>query len=254
MWFDSHCHLHLCAEKEPVEAIIDRARLAGVVEMLTVGIDAPSSREAVEIATTTGVYASVGVHPNSATEWNAEVAAEIEELARNERVVAIGETGLDLYWDRVPLEVQKEVFAAHIDLAKRSHKTLVIHTRDSIDEALEVLGVEGAPEKLIFHCWSGTTDQMGSALDMGAFVSFAGNTSFKNAQNLRDIARIVPDSQLLVETDSPYLTPMPHRGTPNEPRHLPFVGVAVAASRDRAVPEISDLTTSNARRAFSLTS
>ena len=252
MWFDSHCHLHLCAEEEPVGNVIDRARIAGVVEMLTVGIDLGSSRAAREIASATGVYASVGIHPNSADQWTPEAAASIEELARDDVVVAIGETGLDLYRDRVPLDIQKEAFRAQIAMAKELRKTLVIHTRESIDEALDVLGAESPPEKLIFHCWSGTSHQMKAALEMGAFVSFAGNTSFKSADDLRDSAALVPDEQLLVETDSPFLTPVPHRGKPNEPRHLPFVGTAVAAARKSPVSDISDLTSSNARRALSL--
>ena len=206
----------------------------------------------VEIAEERGVYAAVGIHPNSADGWSEETAREIETLGGDERTVAIGETGIDLYWDRVPLDVQKRAFVAHIELAKRLDKTLVIHTRESMNVALDVLSGEGPPDRVIFHCWSGDEEQLKSALDLGAFISFAGNTSFKSADDLRSSASLVPGPQLLVETDSPFLTPVPHRGKPNEPRHVPFVGTAVADARQTTVPEISDLTTSNARRAFAL--
>lgn len=220
--------------------------------MLTVGIDLQSSHLAVDIAASDGVYAAVGIHPNSANEWHSTAQAELRELATSARVVAIGESGLDLYRDAVSLPRQQEAFAAHIALAKDLGKTLVIHTRESMDEALDQLGAEGAPLGCIFHCWSGSEQQLKVALDLGAFISFAGNTSFKSAGDLRSVARLVPDDRLLVETDSPFLTPVPHRGKPNEPRHLPFVGVAVAEARDVPVKALAGLTRSNARRAFAL--
>jgi TatD DNase family protein len=220
--------------------------------MLTVGIDIESSRRALEIANAEEVYASVGVHPNSADGFGPDADAELRTMAADERVVAIGESGLDLYRDTVPLPRQREAFSAHIALAKDLGKTLVIHTRDSMNEALDQLRAERPPLGCIFHCWSGSDTQLAAALDLGAFISFAGNTSFKSAEDLRTIARQVPEDRILVETDSPFLTPVPHRGKPNEPRHLPFVGVAVAEARDVAVKVLAQQTTSNARRAFGL--
>ena len=252
MWFDSHCHLHICEENAPVAEILERAALAGVLEMTTIGIDIASSKRAVEIAEMgSGLYASVGVHPNSATEWDDAAAVAIEELVCHERVVGIGESGLDFYRDSAPPEVQRSVFAAHIELAKRYDKALVIHTRESLDDALDMLANVGPPRRFVFHCWSGDHDrQLKTALAFGAYISFAGNVSFKNAENLRRAAAAVPHDRLLVETDSPYLSPVPHRGKPNEPRQVNFVGVAVAHARDESVHQVAEQTTQNARRLF----
>ena len=251
MWFDSHCHLHLCEENSPLADVIERARGAGVNEMLTVGIDLASSLRALEIAASTGTRAAAGVHPNSSLEWDEEEAAAIEDLLQDERVSAVGETGLDFYRDAAPADVQERAFLDHIELAKSYNKTLVIHTRDSVGEALEVLKEVGAPQRLVFHCWSGDLDQLTTALDLGAHISFAGNVSFKSAEDLRDAARAVPAERLLVETDSPFLSPVPHRGKPNEPALVAAVGAAVADARDESVDSVAEHTTRNARDLFS---
>jgi TatD DNase family protein len=252
LWFDSHCHLHICEENAPVTEVLERAGRAGVLEMTTIGIDVATSRRAVEIAEMgPGLYASVGVHPNSATEWDESAAEAIEELVRHERVVGIGESGLDFYRDSAPPEVQRRVFEAHIELAKTYDKALVIHTRDSLDEALEMLASVGPPRRFVFHCWSGDDDrQLKTALAYGAYISFAGNVSFKSAENLRLAAAAVPHERLLVETDSPYLSPVPHRGKPNEPRQVSFVGLAVAQAREESVHQVAEQTTQNARSLF----
>ena len=250
MWFDSHCHLHLCEENAPAAEVIERARSAGVDEMLTVGIDVESSRRSVELASEPGVHASVGLHPNSATAWSDSIESELAAMLERPEVVAVGETGLDFYRDAAPPELQHTAFAAHIDLAKRYEKALVIHTRASIDEAIEVLAVEVAPDRVVFHCWSGDENQMRRALDLGAYISFAGNVSFKSAEDLRAVARAVPHDRFLVETDSPFLSPVPHRGKPNEPRQVTFVGVAVAQARAVSVHMLAEQATQNARALF----
>ena len=247
MWFDSHCHLHLCEESGPLDEVVGRAHAAGVLEMLTVGIDIESSRRSVELAQRYGCRAAVGVHPNSSLSWDDSTEKELEELLSNDVVAAVGESGLDFYRDYSPPEVQRIAFSAHIGLAKEHRKALVIHTRDSMDEALEVLAAEGPPDRFIFHCWSGDERQLKAALDLGAYISFAGNVSFKNAENLRSAAVAVPVDRLLVETDSPFLSPEPHRGKPNEPRQVNFVGVAVAKVRGTSVHALSEQTTQNAR-------
>lgn len=251
MWFDSHCHLHLCETGTP-EEIVDRARAAGVTQLLTVGIDVESSARSIDLAADDGVHAAVGVHPNSSEGWSRGHLSALEELAGHDRVVAIGESGLDFYRDDAARDVQLAAFRDHIDLAKRSAKTLVIHTRDSIDVALEVLSEAKPPERLIFHCWSGAQTQLVAALELGAYISFAGNVSFKTADDLRAAAAAVPSDRLLVETDSPYLTPVPNRGKPNEPRQVAFVGAAVAQARGIPVPELARITSENARQAFGL--
>jgi TatD DNase family protein len=253
MWFDSHCHLHLCEQEVSLDDLLTRARTNGVDQMVAVGIEVASSERALDIAREhEGVYASAGVHPNDATSWNEEVGQRVDELLSHDEVVAVGETGLDFYRDYTPHDVQRAAFRDHIELAKGHRKPLVIHTRDSTTAAIDELVAAGPPERLIFHCWSGTTDELKSALELGAHVSFAGNVSFKSAGDLREAARLVPDDRLLVETDSPFLAPVPHRGKPNEPGFVAAVGRAVAEARDRDDAEIARSTTANARRIFGL--
>ncbi len=250
MWFDSHCHLHLCASDDSLDAIVGRAHAAGVLDIVTVGIDITSSARSVEIASKYGVMASVGVHPNFAREWTDSSADALRDLLAHDRVVAVGESGLDFYRDHAPHDVQRKVFSAHIALAKESGKALIIHTRDSVDAAIDQLAAEGPPDRVVFHCWSGNTLQLTAALDLGAYISFAGNVSFKNAGALRDAAVATPHDRLLVETDSPFLAPEPHRGKTNEPRLVPFVGVAVAEARGTSAHALAEQTTNNARMLF----
>ncbi|MDQ3659646.1 MAG: TatD family hydrolase, partial [Actinomycetota bacterium] len=155
MWFDSHCHLHICEQGTSLADLIERAEDAGVHALVSLGTDASSSRRAVAIAHDFGVYAGVGVHPNDAGAWSDGAAADIEALLSDERVVAVGETGLDFYRDEVPADLQRAAFSAHVEISKRHQKALVIHTRNSVVEVLDMLDSEGAPERLVFHCWSG---------------------------------------------------------------------------------------------------
>lgn len=251
MWFDSHCHLHLCDDADPTD-LVTAARAAGVDNMVTIGIDVESSRRAIDIAGTTDVHASVGVHPNSATGWDEAAHRAIDELATDEHVVAIGESGLDFYRDHAPHDVQRTVFRDHIALAKRHDKPLVIHTRASTSAALEVLEAAGPPERVIFHCWSGDEDEIARALRLGAYISFAGNVSFPSAEDLRAAARAVPAERLLIETDAPFLTPVPHRGHPNAPANVVHVGAAIAQARAVDEETIAATTNANARTVFGL--
>jgi TatD DNase family protein len=253
VWFDSHCHLHICEEDDAVERVLERASQRGVKEMVSVGIDRASNARSVELALAhDGVYASVGLHPNDSADWSDEIAAELDDLVRKPRVVGVGESGLDFYWDKAPRDAQEPVFRAHIALAKDHDKALIIHTRESMDEALGVLEAAGSPPRFVFHCWSGSEAQLARALEMGAYVSFAGNVSFKNAEPLRAAARLVPPERLLVETDSPFLTPVPFRGKRNEPAHVALVGEAVAGARGETPEAIAALTSRNARALFAL--
>jgi TatD DNase family protein len=253
MWFDSHCHLHICEQEESLDDLLTRARAKGVEQMVAIGIEAASSKRALAIASEReGVYSSAGVHPNNAMGWNEEAGLLVDELLAHDEVVAVGETGLDFYRDYTPHDVQRAAFRDHIRLAKSHHKPLVIHTRDSTTAAIEELESLDPPEKLIFHCWSGNTAELKRALALGAHVSFAGNVSFKSADDLRDVARLVPVDRLLIETDSPFLAPVPHRGKPNEPSFVADVGRAVAEARDQDETEVARSTTANARRIFGL--
>jgi TatD DNase family protein len=254
MWFDSHCHLHVCEQETSLEDLLTRARPNGVEQMVAIGIEVASSERALAIAREQdGVYSSAGVHPNDATSWTEEAGRRIDELLADDEVVAVGETGLDFYRDYTPHDVQRAAFRDHIELAKGHGKPLVIHTRDSTTAAIEALEAAGPPEKLIFHCWSGNTDELTRALGLGAHVSFAGNVSFKSADDLRAAARLVPDDRLLIETDSPFLAPVPHRGRPNEPGFVGDVGRAVADARGQDETAVALETTTNARRIFGLT-
>jgi TatD DNase family protein len=252
LWFDSHCHLHLVEESRPLDEVLAGARLAGVTELVTVGIDVNSSERAVELADETGVWACVGIHPSSADQLTSDARATLEAVVKKDRVVAVGETGLDFYREHADPQDQGRAFRAHIELAKAWDKALVIHTRASVDEALGQLWQEGPPERLVFHCWSGDEDQLLKALELGAFISFAGNISFKNAPNLRALAREVPSERLLVETDAPFLAPVPFRGRPNAPEHLPLVGASVAQARSQDIETVAARTTENARRLFGI--
>lgn len=252
MWFDSHCHLHICEEDRPVEEVIAEAREAGVVEMLTVGFDRESNPRSVALAENEGVYASVGLHPNSATAFDDATVATFEPLLSNPKVVAVGETGLDFYRDWAPRADQERAFSAQIALAKSYGKALVIHTRESLPAALDLLESQGPPERFVLHCWSGTPADLERVRAMDGYVSFAGNVSFKSAADLRDVVPLVPADRLLIETDSPYLTPVPHRGKPNSPAKVVHVGEAVAEVLSAPPEEIATLTTANARRFFGL--
>ncbi len=250
-WFDTHCHLH-DVEAEPGE-VIARARAAGVTDIVTLGVDVPTSRRCTRLAAEfDGVWAGVAYHPSETQGWHHTWTADIEALAEEPRVVAIGESGLDYHWDTSFVDSQQRAFAAHIGMAKRLDKTLVIHTRDSIAEALEMLNRAGAPERLVFHCWTGSIEHLEEALGLGAYISFAGNVSYKKAPEIREAAKAVPADRLLVETDSPYLAPEPYRGKPNEPAYVVAVGEAVAVARDQAAEEVAAMSTANARTVFGL--
>lgn len=250
-WFDSHCHLQLCADNDPVDDIVARARDAGVANILVVGIDRSSSEAALDIAAEHDLVASVGVHPNSADTYE-ESREQIARLTEEGRVVAVGETGLDFYRDSCPPDIQRRVFRAHLGLAASADKAVVIHTRESVDAALDEVESAGAPDRFVFHCWSGNAHQLRRALALGAFISFAGNVSFKNADQLRELAVSVPRDRLLVETDSPFLSPVPHRGRPNEPGRVVHVGDAVAHARGESPDELAALTYTNACRFLAL--
>ncbi|HVF54228.1 MAG TPA: TatD family hydrolase [Actinomycetota bacterium] len=254
-WFDSHCHLQLC--DDPPNHVVARAADAGVSGIMTAAIDLASSREVLEIATSVdvsniNVVVAVGIHPNSANEHSDDAMTTIEEWSARPEVVAIGESGLDFFRDHVAPDVQERSFRDHIGLATRSGKALVIHTRASIEAALDILEEVGPPPRLIFHCWSGDDAALERAVALGAHISFAGNVTFKNAPELRAAAERVPDDRLLVETDSPYLAPEPHRGRPNEPGFVGRTGEVVAGVRGMDAGAARDMTSANALAVFGL--
>ena len=246
MWTDSHCHLPPAAE---AAAVASAARAAGVERLVTVGTDAATSRIAVEHASVDpGVWATVGLHPHDASQGLDGIA----ELLQEPRVVAVGECGLDYHYDRSPRPVQRLVFAAQIGLAHEHDLALVIHTRDAWDDTFAVLAAEGAPTRTVFHCFSGGPGEAERALATGAALSFSGIVSFKGAAEIRQAAAACPLDRLMVETDSPYLAPVPHRGRPNQPAWLPLVGAAVADARAVATEVVEWATTTAAARLFAM--
>jgi len=257
---DAHTHLDAATGtgRDDVTAAMDRAQAVGVVAAVTVADDLASAAWACEAAAWDHrVYAAVALHPTRAGDLDDAARAEIERLSAGPRVVAVGETGLDYYWPGkldgcASPDQQREAFAWHIDLAKRLGKPLMIHDRDAHDDVLAVLEAEGAPETVIFHCFSGDAPMARACADAGYVMSFAGPVTFKNARELREAAVLAPDELILVETDAPYLTPHPHRGKANEPFCLPWTLRGLAELREVPEERLADTVRGNAERVFRL--
>lgn len=248
---DSHCHLDIIAGS--IAEHLQDARAAGVEKVVTIGIDVESSRWA---AATAGehdnVAATVAIHPNEASHATDDVLDVIDELVALPQVRGVGETGLDYYRDTATPAQQHHSFRRHIDIAKRRAKTLVIHDREAHHDVLRILDEEGAPERVVLHCFSGDAEFARECARRGYYMSFAGNVTFKNAQQLRDAACACPLELLLVETDAPFLTPVPHRGKPNSPALLPHTVHALADTRGEDVSALADAVTRNANIVFFL--
>ncbi len=248
MWADSHCHVPY----QGLEATaVDEALAAGVGRLVSVGTDAAQSAAAVALAgSRPEVWATVGLHPHDASRG----VDTLDPLLSppDARVVGIGECGLDYHYDHSPREVQREVFAAQVHLALRHRLTLVIHTREAWDDTFAVLDAEGVPERTVFHCFTGGPTEARRALGLGAWLSFSGIVTFKGAGEVREAARLCPPERLLVETDSPYLAPVPHRGRPNRPAWVAVVGEALAAARSEPVGTVEDATWAATAEAFGL--
>ena len=224
--------------------------------MVTVADDMVAARWVVQASSWDDrVFAAVALHPTRTATMNDAERAELERLVRQPRVVAVGETGLDYYWTRVdpacsPPEAQQDAYRWHIDLAKRVGKPLMIHDRDAHRDVLTVLEQESPPETVIFHCFSGDAAMARACVDAGYVLSFSGTVTFRNARALREAAMLVPDGQLLVETDAPFLTPHPHRGKPNEPVNLPYTVADLAVLRGQDVAELAASSSATAERVF----
>jgi TatD DNase family protein len=249
---DSHCHLDLLAV--PVAEALAASRAAGVPRVVTVGVDVASSRWSADTAAEfEGVVAAVAMHPNEAAEsadLDADLAA-ITELAALPQVRAVGETGLDYYrTGEAGRPAQERSFRRHIALAKATGKALVIHDRDAHDDVLRVLDDEGDPETVVMHCFSGGADFARRCTERGFVLSFAGNVTFKNAGLLREAVAVTPLDQLLVETDAPFLTPVPFRGRHNAPHLIPLTLRAIAEQRGVPIDELAQLVTATATRVF----
>ena len=251
--FDSHCHLDAmgCRERADVAVAVAAAQAVGVRRVVTVGDTVDSSRWCAEAAAAhPDVFAAVAIHPNEAAGVDDASYDQLRALALRPQVRAIGETGLDYYWGRVDPGVQQEVFRWHIALAKEVGKPLVIHDRDAHGDVLRILHDEGAPPWTIFHCFSGDADMARLCTARGYVLSFAGTLTFKNAQALREAARVVPAERLLVETDAPFLAPMPYRGRPNAPYLVPFTARVLAEIKGIHIEQLCETITRTGELAF----
>ncbi|GAA2011026.1 TatD family hydrolase [Nocardiopsis rhodophaea] len=277
---DSHTHMDM--QDPAVPEIIAAAEAVGVTPLIQVGVDVPSSQWAAQAATEyPAVWAAVALHPNEAprivhgdgargvevddTDWAGKVrsaaglagldeaVAEIDRLAALPQVRAVGETGLDYFrTGEEGVEAQQESFRRHIDIAKRNGLAVMIHDRDAHDDVLRILKEEGAPEKVVFHCFSGDADMAKLCAENGYFMSFAGNVTFASAQQLRAAAAVAPPDLILVETDAPFLTPKPYRGRPNAPYLIPHTLRAIAEVKGMDEDDLATAIASNATRAFGL--
>lgn len=243
MWTDTHCHL----DTGDVDDVLDAAHAAGVTTFLTVGCDRESSQRAIDIASAhPDVWASVGLHPHEAVHG----VDSIRDLLSLPRVIAVGEAGLDYYYDHSPRDDQRTAFADQISLAHELDLPLIIHTRDAWDDTIDILRTEGTPVRTIFHCFTGGPTEARRCLDLGAFLSFSGIVTFKSAVDVAEAAAMCPPDRLLVETDSPYLAPVPKRGQPNRPENVALVGAHVAHLRHMQAEDVAHLTSHNACIAF----
>jgi len=259
---DAHTHLDACGatDAESIRTIVDRAEAVGVQAVVTIADDLDSARWVTDaVDADPRVYGAVALHPTRADALTDDAKELVERLAGHPRVVAVGETGMDLYWPGkldgcADPATQRDAFAWHIDLAKRIGKPLMIHNRDADADVLDVLRAEGAPETVIFHCFSSDADMARTCVANGWLLSLSGTVSFRNATALREAASLIPAQQMLVETDAPFLTPHPYRGAPNEPYCLPYTVRALGELLGRPAEDLAHETSSTAARAYGFAS
>lgn len=252
---DTHAHLDDPRLRANLDDLLKRAGAAGVRQVIAIGTTADTSTDCVELAGAyRGVFAAVGIHPNEAAEANDNDWRVITDLVQRPGVVAVGETGLDRYWDRTPFELQQEWFDRHLILAHERDLSVVIHCRDCPREIIDQLQRLGRPVRGVMHSFTGSWEDAEACLELGLHLSFAGMVTFMNKtlDPLREVAARVPLDRLLVETDSPYLSPHPHRGQTNEPARVAFTAARLAEIRGLSLAQFAQITTTNARRLFCL--
>jgi TatD DNase family protein len=254
MLFDTHAHLNADQYNEDLEEVMERAREAGVSNIVVVGFDTLTIKRAIELADAHDfIYACVGWHPVDAIDMTEKELAWIEELASHPKVVALGEMGLDYHWDKSPHDIQKEVFRKQIRLAKKVKLPIVIHNRDATADIIEILKEEDAGEVGgIMHCYSGSVEVAKQCLEMNFYISLGGPVTFKNAKKPKEVALEIPLDKLLIETDCPYLTPHPYRGQRNEPSYVKLVAEQIAEIKGLTLEEIALATSDNAKRIFGI--
>ena len=249
---DSHCHLADAAFGADREVVLSRARAAGVLAVVVVADGVDSAEQCLALAARAGLFATAGVHPHRASEFDAPAADRIDALLRDPRVVAVGETGLDYHYDHAPRDRQREVFAWHLARAAATGKPAVVHSREADEDTARLLAEAPAGLTGVLHCFSAGPAVLEAALARGLAVSWSGMVTFKSFRGAWALAR-VPDHLLLVETDAPYLAPVPHRGARNEPAYVVRIAARLAELRGTNAGHIAAVTTANARRLFHLT-
>jgi TatD DNase family protein len=254
MLFDTHAHLNADQYKEDLHEVMERAKEAGVSNIVVVGFDTLTIKRAMELAEAHDyIYACVGWHPVDAIDMTDDDLEWIEELASHPKVVAIGEMGLDYHWDKSPHDIQKDVFRKQIRLAKKVKLPIVIHNREATADIVEILREEGAAEVGgIMHCFSGSVEIAKECLDMNFYISLGGPVTFKNAKKPKEVALEIPLDKLLIETDCPYLTPHPYRGQRNEPSYVKLVAEQIAEIKGVTFEEIARATSDNAKKIFGI--
>lgn len=254
MLFDTHVHLNAEQFSDDLQEVIDRAISEGVSNMVVVGFDQITIKKAIELAEKYDfIYASVGWHPVDAIDMTEEHLNWLRELASHPKVVALGEMGLDYYWDKSPKEIQKEVFRKQIRLAKEVKLPIIIHNRDATADIVEILKEEQAGEVGgIMHCYSGSVETALECIGMNFYISLGGPVTFKNAKKPKEVAESIPMEHLLIETDCPYLTPHPYRGKRNEPAYVKLVAEEIASLKGLSLEEVAEATSTNAKKVFGI--
>lgn len=252
---DTHCHLTFEPLVGDIEAVIERSIAAGVTSWITVGTDPQHNQKAIELADRfDNMYASVGIHPHDAEGITAQTLTELQNLAQNVKVVAIGETGLDFHYDSSKQPAQRRLFAAHLKIAADLNMPVIVHSRDAFDETLDMLEQYGlGVKKVVFHCFSGSPEQAKLVLDKGFYISLTGVVTFKNASKAQQVAKIVPTDRLMLETDCPYMSPEPMRKQKiNEPALMLHTAKFVAGLKEMSLPDFAHAITATSRSFFSL--
>lgn len=253
---DTHAHLNDSRFESDRELMLDRAKNAGVLGVVTIGIDVETSRECLSLAEQYPLlWAAVGIHPNHTAEAHENDWSQIVELSQHPRVIAIGESGLDRYWKKAPLELQEEFFRKHLALAREKAKPIIIHCREAASDVVRVLRDEfeqNGPITGIMHSFCEDEATAQHCLAMGLHISFSGILTYKTAESIRQVARMIPLERLLIETDCPYLSPVPYRGQRNEPAFVAHTAQQLATIREMTIEQIGQITTDNARRLFQI--
>lgn len=254
MFIDTHVHLNADQYDDDLQQVIERALEAKVEKMVVVGFDRKTIERAMKLADDYEfIYAVIGWHPVDAIDCTPEDLEWIEELSAHPKVVGIGETGLDYYWDKSPKDVQQELFRKQIHLAKKVKLPIIIHNREATGDVVKILREENAASVGgVMHCFSGSVETARECIDMNFMISLGGPVTFKNARLPKEVAKEIPLEHLMIETDAPYLAPHPHRGKRNEPSFVPLVAEEIARQKELSVDEVAKTTTSNAIKFFHL--